>query len=97
MISLNHMAKKALKTAIKRGKVNSSTMDQEQQQIEAIRVELEELDEATEKGSACIPFTEQEEEAADVIIATLTYLAMKGVDVDMLLISKMSYNANRED
>ena len=89
------MAGKALKTATKRGKVDSRTTDIEQ--IQAIMDELMELVDATEKKSAHIPyFTEQEEEAADVIIATLTYLARKGVDVDFLLISKMSYNANRE-
>lgn len=89
------MAKKALKTAIKRGKVTDKTTDWKQ--IVAISGELNELVDATEKRSAHIPFTEQEEEAADVIIATLTFLARKGVDVDMLLIAKMSYNANRED
>lgn len=95
MISLNHMAKKALEVAIKRGKVDSRTTDMEQ--IAAIRAELAELADATEKKSLHLPcFTEQEEEAADVIIATLTYLARKNVDVDLLLISKMSYNANRE-
>ena len=95
MISLNHMAGKALKTATKRGKVTDNTTDREQ--IDAIVDELVELAFATEERSAHIPFTEQEEEAADVIIATLTFLARKGVDVDMLLIAKMSYNANRED
>ena len=94
-MSLNYMAKKALEVAIKRGKVDSRTTDMEQ--IAAIRAELAELADATQKKSAHIPYhTEQEEEAADVIIATLTYLARKNVDVDMLLISKMSYNANRE-
>lgn len=94
-MSLNILAKKALNTATKRGKVDSRTTDMEQ--IAAIRAELAELADATEQRSAHIPFTEQEEEAADVIIATLTYLARKGVDVDMLMICKMSYNANRED
>lgn len=89
------MAKEALRTAIKRGKVDDRSTDMEQ--IAAIRAELAELADATEKKSVHIPyFTEQQEEAADVIIATLTYLARKGVDVDLLLISKMSYNANRE-
>lgn len=89
------MAEKALETATKRGKIDSRTTDLEQ--IQAIRAELAELADATEKKSVHIPyFTEQEDEAADVIIATLTYLARKGVDVDLLLISKMSYNANRE-
>lgn len=89
------MAEKALETATKREKVDSRTTDMEQ--IAAIRAELAELADATEKKSVHIPyFTEQEEEAADVIIATLTYLARKGVDVDLLLISKMSYNANRK-
>lgn len=95
MLSLNRMAEKALETATKREKVDSRTTDMEQ--IAAIRAELAELADATEKKSVHIPyFTEQEEEAADVIIATLTYLARKGVDVDLLLISKMSYNANRK-
>lgn len=94
-MSLNYMAKKALETATKRGKVDSRTTDTEQ--IAAIRAELAELADATENKSLHLPcFTEQEEEAADVIIATLTYLARKNVDVDLLLISKMSYNANRE-
>lgn len=89
------MAEKALETATKRGKVDSRTTDMEQ--IQAIRAELAELADATEKKSVHIPyFTEQEEEAADVIIATLTYLARKGADVDLLLISKMSYSANRK-
>lgn len=94
MLSLNYMAKKALETATKRGKVDSRMTDMEQ--IAAIRAELAELADATEKKSLHLPcFTEQEEEAADVIIATLTYLARKNVDVDLLLIAKMSYNAKR--
>lgn len=93
-MSLNYMAKKALETAAKRGKVDSWTTDMEQ--IQAIRAELAELADATERKSLHLPcFTEQEEEAADVIIATLTYLARKNVDVDLLLIAKMSYNAKR--
>ena len=93
-MSLTHMAKKALEVATKRGKVDSRTTDMEQ--IAAIRAELAELADATEKKSLHLPcFTEQEEEAADVIIATLTYLGRKNVDVDMLLIGKMSYNAKR--
>lgn len=95
MLSFNYIAKKALETAIKRGKVDSRTTDIEQ--IAAIRAELAELADATEKKSLHLPcFTEQEEEAADVIIATLTYLARKNADVDLLLIAKMSYNTNRE-
>jgi NTP pyrophosphatase (non-canonical NTP hydrolase) len=95
MLSFNYLAKKALEIATKRGKVDSRTTDMEQ--IAAIRAELAELADATEKKALHLPcFTEQEEEAADVIIATLTYLARKNVDVDLLLISKMSYNANRE-
>ena len=95
MLSFNYIAKKALETATKRGKVDSRTTDMEQ--IAAIRAELAELADATENKSLHLPcFTEQEEEAADVIIATLTYLARKNADVDLLLIAKMSYNANRE-
>lgn len=95
MLSFNYLAEKALETAIKRGKVDSRTTDIEQ--IAAIRAELAELADATENKSLHLPcFTEQEEEAADVIIATLTYLARKNADVDLLLIAKMSYNTNRE-
>lgn len=100
---LDKLSAKALECAVKRGKVdltnifkrNSRTAKLNKQK-QAITAELVEFLTATEKSSKCVPFTEDEEEAADVIIATMTYLAMKGVSVERLISSKMNYNETRE-
>lgn len=97
MITLNKLAVKCLRIAIKRGKIgrNSSA----KAIIWAISAEWRELCNASEYRSNHIPkYSEQEEEAADIIIASLTYLQKIGCrDIEQLIKDKINFNAKRED
>lgn len=94
-VNLNLMAQEAHNCAVRRGKIGKyhSTL----MQIAKIKEELNELMNASNNRSIHIDYTEQQEEAADVIISTLTLLHGQNVDINQLLIAKMNYNANRED
>ena len=96
-VNLNLVARQSFDTAKKRGKINNYTSDI--MQLDAIKAELNELRSASTNPSIHLEgYTEQEEEAADVIISTLTFLSMKGVsNINKLLMKKMKYNQNRED
>ena len=65
----------------------------------AISSEWRELAEAGKERSNHIPsWSEREEEAADVIIATLTYLEKIGCnDIEQLLKDKVEFNSYRTD
>lgn len=94
-VNLNLMAREAYESALRRGKIGrypSALL-----QIGKIKEELNELMNASGNRSIHINYTEQQEEAADVIISTLTLLHGQGVDINQLLIDKMEYNANRKD
>ena len=91
-INLNLAAKQAYECAETRGKFVSSIM-----QLEKIKEELRELCCASLNRSIHINYTEQQEEAADVIISTLTLLHGQGVDINKLIEDKMEYNARRKD
>ena len=87
MITLNKLAVKCLRTAIKRGKIGKHSSAKAI--IVAISAEWREL---------CNKYSEQEEEAADVIIASLTYLQKIGCkDIEQLIKDKINFNAKRED
>lgn len=92
---LNKAAKEAYDCARKRGKISRRTSDLVQ--INAIKDETRELLRASLNNSIHIPYTEQQEEAADVIIATLTLLHGKGIDINALVRDKMEYNEKRND
>lgn len=94
-LDLNAVAKKSYGDAERRGEIDkyiSSLM-----QINKIKEEWGELFRASNNASIHIPYTEQQEEAADVIIATLTLLHGQGIDINKLIGAKMDYNANRRD
>lgn len=97
MITLNKLAVKCLRTAIRRGKIGKDSSPRAI--ILAISSEWRELCNATEYRSLHVPkYSEQEEEAADVIIATLTYLQKIGCrDIEQLIRDKINFNAKRED
>lgn len=97
MITLNKLAAKCLRTAIRRGKIGKNSSPRAI--ILAISAEWRELYEASEYRSLHIPkYSEQEEEAADVIIASLTYLQKIGCrDIEQLIKDKINFNADRED
>lgn len=92
-LNLNHTAKIAKACAVKRGKVNERTTYM--QKVGAIDDEVKELRDATQQYSKHIYYTEQQEEAADVIIATLSFLADEAVDINNLITDKMRFNETR--
>lgn len=95
-LNLNLAATQAFDTAKKRGKVSNNTTDQ--MQITAIKGEVNELFNASYNPSIHLAeYTEQMEEAADVIIATLTLLSRKNIDINRLIQQKMEYNKSRND
>lgn len=94
-MNVNVLAGMALAGVVRRGKLDN--VKSEKDQIVAIEAELNELKAAIDNTSEHLPrYSEREEEAADVIIATLTYLAMKGTDIDSLLMDKIIFNLRRE-
>lgn len=97
MITLNKLAVKCYRTAIKRGKIGKHSSPKAI--ITAISKEWRELCEATEYRSNHIPkYSECEEKAADIIIASLTYLQRIGCrDIEQLIKDKINFNAQRED
>lgn len=99
MATLTELGYKATACAIKRGKINSCLPIEKklQRQRVAIYNELIELFEAKREVSPHIPaYMADVEEAADVVIAALTYLSLRGVDIDKVIEEKMSYNETRE-
>lgn len=94
-INMNMAAREAYEWAEKRGKIGkySSAM----MQIAKVKEEVTELMNASNNRSIHINYTEQQEEAADVIISTLTLLHGQGIDVNKLIRDKMVYNAKRKD
>lgn len=82
---------------MRRGKINKFTSGKAI--ILAISSEWRELLGATKFKSEHLPqYSEQEEEAADIIIATLTYLHRIGCeDVEQLIKDKISFNERRTD
>lgn len=99
MDSLTQLGFRAYLCAIRRGKVDFTqpTEKRLKRQKLAIFDEVEELVAAKREASPHIPaYTADAEEAADVIISALTYLALTGVDIDGLIEEKMKYNETRE-
>lgn len=97
MITLNKLAVKCFEIAMRRGKINKFTSGKAI--ILAISSEWRELLGATKFKSEHLPhYSEQEEEAADIIITTLTYLHRIGCeDVEQLIKDKISFNEKRTD
>lgn len=98
---VNKIAKKALECAIKRGKINPVAPAYEvlRRQKRAVHDEAVELLVAKySRQSSHIPaYTEDEEEAADVVIAALNYLQLATGDAMAVIEAKMNYNETRED
>lgn len=97
MITLNTLAKKCFEIALKRKKIVETTSPKTV--VLAISSEWRELAEAGKERSNHIPsWSEREEEAADVIIATLTYLERIGCkNIEQLLKDKVEFNSYRVD
>lgn len=96
MIKLNKLADFIYKTAIRRGKIRDSSSPMVA--IAQISSEWRELWEATNASSEHLPaYSEKEEEAADVIIATISFLKHIGCDdIEALLRAKIAYNSQRQ-
>lgn len=97
MITLNKLAKKCLEIAFRRGKVNRYTSGKAY--MCHISTEWRELVASTSYKSEHLPqYSEHEEEAADVIICTLTYLERIGCkDIEQLIRDKIEFNDKRKD
>ena len=95
MITLNRLAKRCFDIALKRKKMTETTSPKAV--VLAISSEWRELAEAGKERSNHIPsWSEREEEAADVIIATL--LEKIGCnDIEQLLKDKVEFNSYRVD
>lgn len=99
MATLTELGIKAYNCAIVRGKINPSLTIEErlERQKIAVQNEVQELLEAKREFSQHIPsYTAEAEEAADVIIAALSLLALMGEDIDRLIEAKMNFNETRE-
>ena len=99
MVTLTELGFRAMLCAMKRGKVSMTAPLQARlnKQKAAIYGEANELLTAQDKPSEHIPdYTEQEEEAVDVLIASLTYLGLCGIDIDGAVEAKMNFNETRE-
>lgn len=101
VMELNNLAKRALDCAYKRKKLSrlNSVKDLCNYQMFAMALEIQEFGEATgrEIPSPHLPdYSEKQEEAADIIISTMVYLYLTGVDVDKLIEDKMRFNETRE-
>lgn len=96
-VNLNLAAREAWECAVARGKIKGMGRVIAPLQIAKIKEEVRELFEASNNQSIHIPYTEQQEEAIDVIISTLTLLHGQGIDINTLLEAKMDYNARRTD
>jgi NTP pyrophosphatase (non-canonical NTP hydrolase) len=96
-MKLNEMAQRCLSCAIKRGKLPIPEDKRLESQKYVVLGEVAELMRSYPAKSEHIDYNEDIEEAADVIISALTYLALARVDADAVIEAKMSYNEQRED
>lgn len=97
MITLNKLAEKSYHIDMRRGKINIHTS--RRAIINAISTEWRELFNAQKEPSNHLPqYTEQEEEAADVIITTMTFLHKIGCNnIEQLIRDKIDFNDHRSD
>lgn len=97
MIKLNKLAILCKAIALQRGKITPNSSPRVT--LYHISAEWRELLEATKFKSLHLPeWSEQEEEAADVIIACLTYLeSIKCKNIENLLRAKIEFNSTRKD
>lgn len=96
-MKLNETAQRCLSCAIKRGKIPILEDKRLENQKHIILGEVAELMRSCPAKSEHIDYNEDIEEAADVVISALTYLALAKVDVDAVIEAKMKYNETRED
>nr|DAL35600.1 MAG TPA_asm: NTP-PPase-like protein [Caudoviricetes sp.] len=97
MITLNKLAVKCREIALRRRKI---TKDSSHKGLAiGISMEWRELFNASENPSEHIgDYSEREEEAADVIIAAMTYLQSIGCrNIEQLIKDKISFNEKRTD
>lgn len=94
--NINHLARRAYTNAIIRGKTTKTPSHLDN--FFSIFEELKELKEASERTPSehLTRYTEAAEELADILIACLTELHSRGVDVQQILIDKITYNESRQ-
>ena len=95
MVDINSLAILAKENAFKRGKTCQGILHSKS--AADISRELTEFLEASEKDrSEHIPYyTESQEELTDILITCLTELAKRNVDIEKILMDKISYNETR--
>lgn len=93
---INALAERSYKTAIRRGKTRDNLSHIET--ASGIFDELEEFRMAFEHiASTHLPqYTEAQEELADIVIAGLTELHRRGVDVEKIITDKIKFNETRK-
>ena len=98
-MDLNKTGKRAYKCALKRGKITEASEKDiiHDETVTTIGDELEELHRAseTEQSEHLDGITEAVEELVDVLIATLTELHRRNVDIEDVVHRKLKYNERR--
>lgn len=97
MIKLNKLAILCKEIALQRGKITPNSSPRAT--LYHISAEWRELLNATKFKSEHLPeWSEQEEEAADIIITTLTYLeSIRCKNIENLIRAKIEFNSKRND
>lgn len=98
-MNLNNIAKRTYLSALDRGKISMVT-DEDALDKETIRSLLEETTEVITADNGASPhipqYSHREEELADVIIVCCTELYRRGVNIEDLLLKKVSFNEHRK-
>lgn len=100
MIDLNKIAKRALISALRRGKVEiCDDLNKRHENLSSLYEEVDEVKEASEwMPSAHISdLSEVEEELIDVMIGCMTELTLRSVDIEFFLKEKIKFNERRKD
>lgn len=94
--NINALAREAYTNAILRGK--TTKIPSHEENFFSIFDELKELKEASDREkSTHIPnYTEAQEELADILIACLTELHSRDVNIESILRDKINYNKTRQ-
>lgn len=100
-MDLNKFGRRAYKCALLRGKISDTFGDRvkaKKEMIDGVGEEFDELKRASELSvSDHLPeYSEVCEELADIVIASITELTRRGVDVEEIMHKKMKYNELRD-
>lgn len=98
-MDLNKFGKRAYTCALRRGKIheNLSPTDLHEESVAGICEEFNEFVGASEEQTSehLDKYSAAVEELSDIIIASITELYRRGVDIETVLHAKMKFNENR--